>query len=73
MFKTLTVDNIQTCQVFRHLEEHVAVGIQILEALGVVRELVTRVGRGGVAQEYALYLARVLRRHRRIIWTLLAN
>lgn len=52
---------------YRHLEEHVAVLIQVLEPARVVGEFIPVVRGAGVAQEDALHLPREIRRHLRII------
>jgi len=59
----VAIFNVQVLEVVRHIEEHVLLLVQILEPGRVVGEPVAAVGRGRVAQEDALHLARELGRH----------
>lgn len=59
----LAAGDVKILEVVGHVEEHVLVGGDVLEARGVVGELERVVGGGGVAEEDALYLVRVLGVH----------
>jgi hypothetical protein len=56
LVQALTIGNVQTSQVIRYLEEHVAAVVQTLEPFSVVREPHIAVCCGCVAQEDALNL-----------------
>lgn len=59
LVQALTVGNVQTSQVIRLAEKHVALSVQALEALSVIWEPHGGVGRGSVAQEDTLDLVGV--------------